>query len=225
MRWKTKDKTYGIEKPAQHFVSWFLRISVSPLCPPPPPTPASLCPLPSFPSIPYPFLSPLSPLSPFFSLLYPFSPPLPPLSPLSPLSPLYLIFTSRTVPTLLLGARFYFHTLIEVPPLLSPTFPATIVILWPSFSPPHTHASCFQVLPFTVPFPPSLVSSFISLLFHPFSVSLSLSLSLLLAPPQFTPVPSRPPSYPFFFFGQASDLTSLRRILQSFVYFCKSKTF
>lgn len=89
MRWKTKDKTYGIQKPAQHFVSWFLRISVSPLCPPPPPTPASLCPLPSFPSIPYPFLSPLSPLSPFFSLLYPFSP-LFPHSPLSPLSTWYL---------------------------------------------------------------------------------------------------------------------------------------
>lgn len=219
MRWKTKDKTYGIEKPAQHFVSWFLRISVSPLCPPPPHPRFSL-PSPFFPlyTIPFPF-SPLSPLSLLFSSV-PFLPPLPPLS---PLSPLYLIFTSRTVPTLLLGARFYFHTLIEVPPLLSPTFPATIVILWPSFSPPHTHASCFQVLPFTVPFPPSLVSSFISLLFHPFSVSLSLS--LLLAPPQFTPVPSRPPSYPFFFFGQASDLTSLRRILQSFVYFCKSKTF
>lgn len=220
MRWKTKDKTYGIEKPAQHFVSWFLRISVSPLCPPPPPHPRFSLPSPFFPlyTIPFPY-SPLSPLSLLFSSV-PFLPPLPPLS---PLSPLYLIFTSRTVPTLLLGARFYFHTLIEVPPLLSPTFPATIVILWPSFSPPHTHASCFQVLPFTVPFPPSLVSSFISLLFHPFSVSLSLS--LLLAPPQFTPVPSRPPSYPFFFFGQASDLTSLRRILQSFVYFCKSKTF
>ena len=63
-----------------------------------------------------------------------------------------MIFTSPTGPTLLLSERFYFHTLVGVPPLLSPPFPAIIVILWASFCLQHSHASCFQFLPFIVPF-------------------------------------------------------------------------
>ena len=124
-----------------------------------------------------------------------------------------MIFTSPTGPTLLLSERFYFHTLVGVPPLLSPPFPAIIVILWASFCLQHSHASCFQFYPSLSPFPHSLVSSFISLLFHLFSVFRSLS--LILAPSQFTPVPSLPPSDSFFFF-QCHTLISRFDVLTSF---------
>lgn len=124
-----------------------------------------------------------------------------------------MIFTSSTVPTLLLSGRFYFHTLVEVPPLLSPPSPATIVILWASFSLQHSHASRFQFLPFTVPFS-AFPCFFLHLLTfsYPFFI---FSLSHILTPPQFTPIPSLPPSDSFLFF-QCHTIISRFDVLTSF---------
>lgn len=95
MRWKTKDKTYGIEKPAQHFVSWFLRISVSPLCPPPPPHPRFSLPSPFFPLYTIPFLPSLPSLPSF--LFCTLSPPSSPTLPSLPSLPdIYLAYSSNS---------------------------------------------------------------------------------------------------------------------------------
>lgn len=94
MRWKTKDKTYGIQKPAQHFVSWFLRISVSPLCPPPPHPRFSL-PSPFFPLYTIPFLPSLPSLPSF--LFCTLSPPSSPTLPSLPSLPdIYLAYSSNS---------------------------------------------------------------------------------------------------------------------------------
>lgn len=129
MRWKTKDKTYGIEKPAQHFVSWFLRISVSPLCPPPPPPP--------------PLLSALSLLSPLYHTLS-FLPSLPSL-------PSFLFCTlsppsSPTLPSLPSLPDIYLAYSSNSSTWRTILFPHT----YRGFSPTITNLPCYNCYPLAI---------------------------------------------------------------------------